>query len=532
VLEGVIAEKTKAPARAALALLVLTAAAAAGCGIGQSGISPPLDRVFFPAGIAIDPTGQWLYVVNSNSDLRYNAGTVVAVDLAAAGVDRAKAPTFPLCPRNRYSPGANDPPRLCCRDLIDDKVLNCNDRGYVDPEATVQIGSFGGQVALQPFQRGGEMVRRLFVAVRAEPSLTFIDVTVRDGRVTLRCTGGRTDQGKPGAGSPCTDDWRIKTGVGTGGTGPGNSTGDVGSGAAGSSNPVGEIAFQEEPHVLALDQALGILYVGHLSGVERNTIVVRGASVIDVCGPETTDPKLASILRSAMPRSLSLGVNALAIPTPGVRDAPIFAAGEDTAEIGELRLRDPETGICDPSTAGAARRDLTLVPGRRFLSAAFGTRSAKLAGLLFSPDGSRAYVLHRQSTSRNGELNPPALAIVDRTPDGRGEPKNTPIGVVDVCYGPTRIAAHDSGRGQRLFVNCFEGGQIFVIDPGLMAVEAVIEVGAGPAELVFSPTDRTVAYVAGFADNNLSVLDLVPGSATEYRVVQRLGFPRSTAVGQ
>ena len=42
--------------------------------------------------------------------------------------------------------------------------------------------------------------------------------------------------------------------------------------------------------------------------------------------------------------------------------------------------------------------------------------------------------------------------------------------------------------------------------------------------------DRTVAYVAGFANNNVSVLDLKPGSPTEYRVVQRIGFPRPTAV--
>jgi DNA-binding beta-propeller fold protein YncE len=505
--------------------------AAAGCGIGQSGISPPLDHVFFPAGIAMDPTGQWLYVVNSNSDLRYNAGTVVAVDLAGAAVDRAKAASFPLCPRNRYVPGPNEPARLCCRDLIDDKILNCSDRGYVDAEATVEIGSFGGQVVLQPYMRGGAMVRRLFVAVRAEPSLTFIDVTIRDGRVTFRCSGGRDDQGKPAPGTPCTDDWRIKTGQGTGGTGLSNTAGDPGTGAAGSANPVGEIAFQEEPHSLALDQALGILYVGHLSGVERNTIVVRGASVVDVCAPERTDPKLVSILRNAMPRSLALGVNALAVPTPGRPEMPIFAAGEDTAEIGELRLREPGAGVCDPAAAGSGR-ELTLVPGRRFLSSAFGTRSAKLTGLLFSRDGSRAYVLHRQSTSRNGELNPPALAVVDRTLDARGEPKNTPIGVVDVCYGPTRLAAHDAGRGERLFVNCFEGGQIYVIDPGLMAVEAVVEVGAGPAELVFSPGDRTVAFVAGFADNNLSVLDLAPGSVTEYRVVQRIGFPRNSAVAQ
>ena len=36
---------------------------------------------------------------------------------------------------------------------------------------------------------------------------------------------------------------------------------------------------------------------------------------------------------------------------------------------------------------------------------------------------------------------------------------------------------------------------------------------------------RNVAYVVGFGDNNISVVDLAPGSPTEYHVVQHIGFP-------
>jgi DNA-binding beta-propeller fold protein YncE len=45
--------------------------------------------------------------------------------------------------------------------------------------------------------------------------------------------------------------------------------------------------------------------------------------------------------------------------------------------------------------------------------------------------------------------------------------------------------------------------------------------------LTFSPADKTVAFVADYADNNVSVIDLAPGSETEYMVVQRLGFPHA-----
>jgi hypothetical protein len=60
-------------------------------------------------------------------------------------------------------------------------------------------------------------------------------------------------------------------------------------------------------------------------------------------------------------------------------------------------------------------------------------------------------------------------------------------------------------------------------------------VGRGPSGLVFDDTllddgvtKRNVAYVVGFGDNNISVIDLKPGSPTEYHVVQRIGFPRVT----
>jgi sugar lactone lactonase YvrE len=77
-----------------------------------------------------------------------------------------------------------------------------------------------------------------------------------------------------------------------------------------------------------------------------------------------------------------------------------------------------------------------------------------------------------------------------------------------------------------LYVTCFEGGQIYVIDPALSAAAAIIEAGRGPNALVFAP-DGTTAFVADYADNALSVIDLQPGSDTEYRVVQRIGYPHA-----
>jgi YVTN family beta-propeller protein len=84
---------------------------------------------------------------------------------------------------------------------------------------------------------------------------------------------------------------------------------------------------------------------------------------------------------------------------------------------------------------------------------------------------------------------------------------------------------HDAGRGSRIYVTCYDDGQIYVVDPNAVVVTSIIDVGAGPISLVFSPLDPSVGYVASFANSHLSVIDLEPGSPTENHVVMRIGLP-------
>jgi hypothetical protein len=448
--------------------------------------------------VAVDPTGSWLFVVNSNSDLRYNAGTVVAVDLRKAAEDRAADKRWDRCPVNRYVPGLDNPARFCCRDFVDGRIANCDERGYVVPEATVRIGSFGGTIVAQSFAPGGAATQRLFVAVRAEPSITYIDAGVAGNRISLRCAESTDSNPR------CEEAWRIR--------------------ARPEAQGAEELPLQEEPHAMVLDEALGVLYVAHLGAIERGMALIRGVSTIDICEPARRPPVLNAVLADALPRTGSLGVTHIVSGELGNATAPLFATAEFTADVVELLYRDPARVGCQ---VPPSQRDLSMVSGRRFVSSVYGTRGADLRGMIFSPDRNRAYLLHRQyADRRNGEFNPPSVVAVDRQLDARGDPVNRPIGFVEVCTGPTKMIAHDAGRGTKLFVNCFEGGQLYVVDPNLLAVEAIIEVGAGPADLVFVPSDATLAYVAGFANNNVSVVDLKPGSDTEYRVVQKIGFAR------
>ena len=100
-----------------------------------------------------------------------------------------------------------------------------------------------------------------------------------------------------------------------------------------------------------------------------------------------------------------------------------------------------------------------------------------------------------------------------------------PSQVLEVCQSPTFLQKNNAG--DRLFVNCFDSGEVYVIDPFVPRVERIFTVGRGPASLVFPENDPTVAYVVGFSDNNISVVDIAPGSASQYHVVQRIGFANS-----
>jgi DNA-binding beta-propeller fold protein YncE len=87
----------------------------------------------------------------------------------------------------------------------------------------------------------------------------------------------------------------------------------------------------------------------------------------------------------------------------------------------------------------------------------------------------------------------------------------------------------DTDTNKRLFVSCFEAGEVYVVDPYLPQIISIIEVGRGPAGLAFSnesPPER--AYVVGFGANNVSVIDLVEGSQTQFHVIERIGFPSPT----
>jgi YVTN family beta-propeller protein len=466
-----------------LAVSVALLAPAAGCSFGESGVNPPLDDIFLPGGLEVDPAGRWLYVVNSNSDLRYNAGTLATVDLELAAEDRLRG-TWQACPGPGYVPTEVPDRRFCCWDYYDPTILNCKEAGYIDPARTIQMGSFGGSLEVEHRPGTPENARRLYIAVRAEPSITFVDATVSDQGVSFRCRDD--DQGQP---NPLCDDTHK---------------------VLGETDPEKGPRLPEEPQQIYLDRALRLLYVAHQS---------EALSLVDVCSDK---PYMTSTRRPVFDQ-VGMWVTSLSLSRPGDARAEVFATGRDlfdrsTTGILSLRLRDAEQP-CE----NAPRGGISLLPGQIFYPSAFYSNGTDIRGFALWPERQRGYVLHRNGGNL---VDPQAVLAIDRTPDAQGRPLNQSLGLAEVCAGATEMKWGNGGRGPRLYVVCFEAGQIYVVDPETVTVSGVINVGRGPAVLTFSDRDPNTAYVTGFSDNNVSIIDLTAGSATENRVIQRIGFPQ------
>jgi hypothetical protein len=506
-----------------LLLVVLMSAAAPACKLNQQGVPPPLDRIAFPASALVDPDGRWLYVANSNSDLRYNSGTLVAVDLDATIRDRfglpgQAAPTWQICAgADRIRVDADPDP--CCWDYLDHGVLNCDERLYIPPDSTAEIGSFSAGMAFQSFTEstcppavdaagnpksrhdcntncpGEPLDGRLFIGVRGNSSLTYLDT----GRVADPVLGTRPA-------FSCSDPARTDEHVcQVTQLLPDSSPGSV---------PT-PIHVPDEPYALALDDAEDLLYVGNLRGDTAHP-QTGGISLFDVSRP-TSVPRAPPTFIGASGSFFNPDVNGnFGITSLTKRSGQVYATsryGTNVVNVIPQLQPDPTMTVCMQHAA-----DISLGAGTDIFSTPL--LGAEIRGIQFLPEGNRAFVLQR---------SPPALVGFDVSRDQRAF-GNFPSDILETCAAPTFLQGYDAGEGTRLYVTCFDAGQIYVFDPYVPRLIAVINAGRGPAGMAFPPNPRTdlaerLAYVVGFSANDVSVVDLTPGSETQYHIVQRIGFP-------
>ena len=522
--------------RAACLVGLLGGLALGGCSLHQAGVTPPDNRVFFPSGGVVDPDGQWLYVVNSNSDLRYNEGTVVAIDLNAVRTDDPRqtgAPreTWQDCSTDpRYVPAANLP-HLCCWDNLDPSILNCDDQALINRDWTIRIGSFGGTPVIQtPTDAAGDVLdRRMFVPVRGDTSITFMNLArgVPAQGPKFLCTGDRVlpSPGSDGA-SPqtrfasCEDTWRVTR------------QHDPLEDTTFSNVPDSQVlTLPDEPYALTLDPDTNLLFVGHLRGF---------VSLIDISLDDPTlNPSLLDRNSSVLPGDAngSVGVTSLTIhPSTSGCGKEVFATSRFRPLASSFVVYGLTQDRCngDLGTSGGGGEGLVIVPTGSALSTGVSgsdTRGIQFVNSKYLPPGS---IL--PPSSQNQDSSPDRAFLIQRNPPalvGLDLSTRLPLSTMEICQGPTNLVQPTNNEGHplfgvpMLFITCFDSGEMYVVDPSVPQIRSIIPVGRGPINTVFDPTDPTRAYVIGFGANNVSVVDLDPLSPTHDRVVQRIGFPNA-----
>lgn len=143
--------------RYALLFTVCAVSALGACNIDNQGRTPPAREIYYPITAVLSPAAPgdeppFLYVANSNFDLRYNAGSLQSFDLDAI------ADAIP------------DDCVNCVVDSLDDILVD-----------EVRVGSQAASVAVTP---AGD---RIFVGIRADSNVTTVNVDPDKG--TLSCGG-------------------------------------------------------------------------------------------------------------------------------------------------------------------------------------------------------------------------------------------------------------------------------------------------------------------------------------------------------
>lgn len=534
--------------------LFLLAALVAGChwDLNSKSTDPQSDQLYFPAGIAMDPGGQYVYVSNGNADLRYGGGTVMIVDMVSfectiaefrkyVPVNAQDAQTVipDICKFRSdddwVTSAIND--SKCWHDPLDPSIVDCDESAFIFMNSTVRVGNFAGAIRILPDpidpatgMPKDPLHRVLFVAVRGDPSITRIDVQLNPTDMNapgiLQCVDdvSRLAQIPPGNPAPlpcdathlvqdyyCQSQPRCTVGV----------------------NDNGKTQLPPEPFGMVIDTSVpppdpvtGVappsyrrLVVSHLSTGQ--------VSVIDADAP----PAMALLSESAQffPADATgrHGAFALAQQDPTNRHSLWYLTSSVNPLIATFRIADADV--------------VTVAAQSSFgLSNTFA-QGTDVRDFKFDIGGQRAFVT---------ENNPPSLLVLDtRTDNTEGsQPHNIVTDVVDICQTPSHFGVRrfvvpgapgsPSRVKTKVIVACFLSSQLMIVDPDRPGVDETVFSGlSGPNDLTFNWSDVGSqlpiadvglphhAYVTNYSESTIAVVDLEPNSPTENHVLGRLGNP-------
>jgi hypothetical protein len=534
--------------------IALAVFAAAGCHIdlNDPGTDPPVRQLYFPVGLAYDTMpradghiDRYLYVSNHNADLRYGGGLVQVIDLrrfncavgrwcetkgvcpmAADGLPvlRMEASCDPAKADADLALRPSENEEECQLDPIDPSVVDCDETPFIVGNASVRVGNFAGGIKVYPHPRipGG---RRLFVAVRGDPSITWIEADLNELESYV--------DPRPGV-LNCFDN-------------PQTLTSRDGYDAA--RNVLSQAAGCDGSHQLytfTCDGRPGC-------NVEFPTLPTEPFGMQLDTGRFSDGKEYARLLVSHLQSGQVTLIDATATQSSdmirGV--SPAFFTADNQGRRGafalaQQRRHDPAstwymTSNLQPviATFRVANADV-IVPSINFSFGGAFALGNDVRDIAFEPGGQRAFLT---------ENNPPSVLVIDtRVTEGRnpGQPLNQLVDIVNVCQTPSHMGVRRAvvpgapGAPARLatdiYVACFLSNQLMVVDPDAAGVLDTILVGRGPNDVAFNfgdvddpeappaPPARR-GYVTHFGEMTIGEIDLEPGSPTRNRMVARIGKP-------
>ena len=431
--------------------------ATAGCPPDQNDVAPDEEFFLFPTAMALTPDESVLFVTSGNSELRKDAGTIALVEL-----DRIES----LIADWQSSTGATLPDERCRIDTVLKGVLQCDAAAAIRAGAGARVGNFSTSIGIQELASGD---LRLFVAVRGDPSITWMDYSQATGQLSCNDESGEVFP-------LCDSRHRLLNLL----------------------DDVDQPSLLSEPYGMFVDSSNGYVVVTHQS---------LGAVTLLDAPPETCDaegepgcPLLSDTVTGLFEYDRDNGQAALGIAgrRPGTSSDLIYVTSRSEDRVVMLSVYDN------------GRTRVLAEAERFFLQGVAASNDSR--GLAFNSDGTRLHIVNR---------DPAVLHIYDTSDGPDGFPRNQFVGGVELCNDASNIQVANLGRGDRAYISCFPKGQIWVIDPQTETLAGIIDVGRGPHAMALAER-RGRLYVANFLEDTIAVVDITPGSATENRVLMRL----------
>ena len=421
----------------------------AGCPADGSDVRPPRNSFYFPSALQVTPDEQSVIVANSNFDLRYDSATLQLLDVQQI-----------VAIASDWKSGTNAEPDGCEVATDINGVLQC-DESSVLSSSIARIGNFASGIAIQSLSSGDY---RLYIAVRGDPSITWVDYLTSEKTIT--CSSGSSTF------PLCDRDHQMLF-------------------FRGQSN-IGSLF--PEPFQMHIDSTNGFGVITHLSS--------DAISVFDA-PTDGNSPQLADAVTGIFGIGAAGGSVGIAGRPSSTDPAPIYVTSQSDSQVQTL----------------VVTRDLssnpTAIVGEPFFLGAGTGESDDARAIRFRADGERAYILNR---------SPNLLHILDTSLDETLTPKNELIGAIEICPNATGIASADFTGIERIFVTCFAAGEVWILDPLSQQFVAAVPVGRGPSSLSLA-TNAGLLFVSNAQENTVAVVDVDPTSITHGRLLLRLGDP-------